>query len=62
VVIEQDCDTNGQSALSPIGLLTRQIDKIRREPLAVCQLIQPPYSPVLGVEMVEGRRLIALWA
>jgi len=30
--------------------------------LAHCQLIQPPYFPVLSIEEVEGRKLIVLWA
>lgn len=45
-----------------MGLLDNQLDKIQRELLAHCQLIQPPYFPVLSVEEVEGRKLIVLWA
>lgn len=39
-----------------------QLDKIQRELFAHCQLIQPPYFPVLSLEVVEGRNLIVLWA
>jgi hypothetical protein len=46
----------------PIGLVDNQLDKIQREFLAHCQLIQPPYFPVLSIEEVEGRMLIVLWA
>jgi len=62
VVIGQDCDAHGQPVFPPVGLPDNQLDKIQRELLAHCQLIQPPYFPVLSVEEVEGRRLIVLWA
>ena len=62
VVIGQDCDTNGQPVFPPVGLPDNQLDKIQRELLAHCQLIQPPYFPVLSIEEVEGRNLIVLWA
>jgi ATP-dependent DNA helicase RecG len=45
-----------------VGLADNQLDKIQRELLAHCQLIQPPYFPVLSIEEVEGRKLIVLWA
>lgn len=62
VVIGQDCDANGQPVFPPVGLAENQLDKIQRELLAHCQLIQPPYFPVLSIEEVEGRKLIVLWA
>ncbi len=62
VVIGQDCDANGQPAFPPVGLPDNQLDKIQRELLAHCQLIQPPYFPVLSIEEVEARKLIVLWA
>ena len=62
VVIGQDCDANGQPVFPPVGLADNQLDKIQRELLAHCQLIQPPYFPILSVEEVEGRKLIVLWA
>jgi ATP-dependent DNA helicase RecG len=62
VVIGQDCDVNGQPVFPPVGLADNQLDKIQRELLARCQLIQPPYFPVLSLEEVEGRKLIVLWA
>jgi ATP-dependent DNA helicase RecG len=46
----------------PVGWPDNQLDKIQRELLAACQLIQPPYFPVLSIEEVEGRKLIVLWA
>lgn len=62
VVIGQDCDANGQPLFPPVGLVENQLDKIQQELLAACQLIQPPYFPVLCVEEVEGRKLIVLQA
>lgn len=62
VVIGQDCDPHGRPVFPPAGLASNQIDKIQRELLATCQLIQPPYFPVLSIEEVEGRQLIVLWA
>ena len=41
VVIGQDCDANGQPVFPPQGLPDKQLDKIQRELLAHCQLIQP---------------------
>ena len=62
VVIGQDCDAHGQPVFPPTGLAANQLDKIQQELLAACQLIQPPYFPVLTVEVVEGRSLMVLWA
>ena len=38
------------------------MDKIQKELLGFCNLIQPPYFPVLSVERIEDRNLIVLWA
>ena len=62
VVIGQDCDANGQPVFPPVGLADKQLDKIQQALLAACQLIQPPYFPVLSIEEVEGHKLIVLWA
>lgn len=62
VVIGQDCDANGQPVFPPKGLDDHRLDRIQQELLAYCQLIQPPYFPILSVEVVEDRKLIVLWA
>ena len=62
VVIGQDCDAHGQPVFPPVGLAANQLDKIQQELLAACQLIQPPYFPVLTVGTVDGRNLMVLWA
>ncbi len=61
VVIGQDCDANSQPLFPPVGLAETLLDKIQRELLAACQLIQPPYFPTLSIEAVQGRKLIVLW-
>ena len=62
VVIGQDCDANGQPLFPPLGVAEHQLDKIQRELLAHCQLIQPPYFPTLHGVHVDGRKLIVLHA
>ena len=62
VVIGQDCDESGQPIFPPAGLAANQLDKIQQQLLAACQFIQPPYFPVLSIELVEGRNLLVLWA
>jgi ATP-dependent DNA helicase RecG len=61
VVIGQDCDKDGQPIFPPVGLKANQLDKIQRELLGYCHLIQPPYFPILSVEEYEGRNLLVLW-
>ncbi len=62
VVIGQDCDESGLPVFPPMGLPDNQLDRIQRELLGFCNLIQPPYFPMLSVEQFEGRNLIVLWA
>src|SRR5882757_2592918 len=58
VVIGQDCDQDGQPIFPPVGLKANQLDKIQGELLGYCNLIQPPYFPILSIEVFEGRNLI----
>ena len=62
VIIGQDCNESGQPVFPPVGLAANQLDKIQRELLGYCNLIQPPYFPMLSVEEFEGRHLIVLSA
>lgn len=62
VVIGQDCDEHGRPIFPPAGLADNQLDKIQRELLQYCHLIQPNYFPILCVEQFERRNLIVLWA
>ena len=62
VVIGQNCDAGGQPVFPPVGVLDNQLDKIQQELLAYCNLIQPPYFPVLAIEIVGDRNVMVLWA
>lgn len=62
IVIGLNCDGNGQPILPPVGLLDEQLDRIQRELLGACQLIQPPYFPLLSIEIIDGHKLIVLHA
>jgi len=62
VIIGQDCDDAGQPLFPPVGLRENQLDKLQRELLRVCNVIQPPYFPVLSIEKFEEKNLIVLWA
>lgn len=62
VVIGQDSDDDGRAIFPPIGLQDNQLDRIQRELLQHCKLIQPNYFPVLSMPQVDGRNLIVLWA
>ena len=62
VVIGQDCDADGRPVFPPAGLAETQLDKIQQELLAACQLIQPPYFPLLSMDEVDGRKLMVLQA
>jgi len=61
VVSGQDCDDDGVPMFPPVGLRANQLDKIQRELLQYCHLIQPNYFPILSIEEYEGRNLIVLW-
>ena len=62
IVIGQDCDDKGQPIFPPVGLRDNQLDKIQRELLSYCNLIQPSYTPILSIERFQERNLIVLWA
>ncbi len=62
VVLGQDCDESGMPVFPPQGLPNTQLDRIQRELLGFCNLIQPPYFPMLSVERFDERNLIVLWA
>ena len=56
------CGATATGENPPTGLPAQQLDKIQQELLAYCNSLQPPYFPVLSVEVVEGRNLLVLWA
>lgn len=62
VVIGQDCDEHGLPVFPPVGVAESLHDRIQRELLAYCKLIQPPYFPRLSLAEFAGRKLIVIWA
>lgn len=62
VVIGQDCGADGRPVFPPVGLKDNQLDKIQRELLKTCKLIEPPYFPILSVDCFKGKNIIVLWA
>lgn len=62
VVIGQDSNASSRPIFPPVGLADNQLDKIQRELLAACQLIQSPYFPLLSKEVLDGRNLLVLKA
>ncbi len=60
VVIGQDCDSAGQPIFPPAGIPENKLDRIQQELLGYCNLIQPPYFPLLTIEEIESRKLIIL--
>jgi ATP-dependent DNA helicase RecG len=62
VIIGQDCDGTGSPVFPPVGVDPKALDKIQQELQTYCNLIQPPYFPLLSVEIFEGRTLLILWA
>lgn len=62
IIIGQDCDDNGQPVFPPVGLAQGELDRIQRELLGHCNLIQPSYFPILSLEHFQDRHLIVLWA
>lgn len=60
VVIGQNCNDSGQPIFPPVGIPENKLDKIQQELLGYCNLLQPPYFPILTFEEVEGRKLIVL--
>jgi ATP-dependent DNA helicase RecG len=54
--------TNPAGRYFPVGLSDDHLDRIQQELLGCCNLIQPPYFPILSVEEYGGKKLIVLWA
>ena len=47
IAIGQDCDSDGVPVFPPAGLSEKELDRIQQELLAYCNLMQPPYFPML---------------
>ena len=58
VVSEED----GLPVLPPVGMTKGLVEKINKELLNVCNLIEPRYIPVSDVVYYEDKQLFLLWA
>jgi ATP-dependent DNA helicase RecG len=54
-------DKDGEPVLPPQGVPVKQLDRIQKELLQYCNLIQPPYFPLFGTEVVDGQTVVILW-
>ncbi len=48
-------------SLPPRGVPVKQLDRIQKELLQCCNLIQPTYFPLFGTEVVDGQTVVILW-
>ena len=56
-------ERGGQPVLPPVGLSPGEVEAIQKEVLNLGHgAIQPQYHPIIVPEMVEGRRVLVLWA
>lgn len=62
IVVGLECDQDGQPIYPPQGIPANQLDRIQRELLSFCKLMEPAYFPLLSLEPVDGRNLLILWA
>ena len=62
VIIGQDCNEDGQPIFPRLACGTTSWTRFSGELLATCNLIQPPYFPILSIEKVKGKNLLVLWA
>jgi len=53
---------DGQPVLPPVGVPSNQLDRIQRELLQYCNLIQPPYFSNVSIESYMGKTVVVLWA
>jgi len=53
---------DGVPVLPPAGVPQGQLDRIQRELVQYCNLIQPPYFPKVSIEQYKGQTLVVLWA
>lgn len=54
-------EENGRPKLPITGLALSEIDKIQKELLAKCKLIQPSYTPIVDTAQYEGKNILVVW-
>lgn len=55
-------EKNGIPVFPIKGLEKRSIDRIQRELLQKCNLLEPRYLPVVEVNSFEGKEIVVIWA
>ena len=54
-------EVEGSFVLPPKGIPKNKIDKVQKELLQFCNLIEPVYFPVVSIEEYQGKNLIVIW-
>lgn len=54
-------EENGRPKMPITGLELSEIDKIQKELLAKCKLIQPSYTPIVDVAQYKGKNILVVW-
>ena len=54
-------EENGRPKMPITGLELSEIDKIQKELLAKCKLIQPSYIPIVDVAQYKGKNILVVW-
>jgi ATP-dependent DNA helicase RecG len=54
-------EENGVPVLPPTGITKGSADKISKELIRICNLLEPRYIPVIDVTTYNGKQLILLW-
>ncbi len=63
LVLGVEDDGNGRAVLPPKGLAPDRLEEVQRQVTGLCRkLLHPEYQPILSVEEVDGRHLLAIWA
>jgi len=54
-------EKNGLAILPPVGLETKNIDKIQKKIRGNCKRIAPEYSPIFSPEIYQGKQILIIW-
>lgn len=54
-------EKDGKPVRPAVGVQENQLDKIQKELLQYCNLIQPTHFPLLSIEKLDGQTAVVLW-
>lgn len=54
-------EKNGQPILPPVGIAQEKIDTIQKQIVEVSFLIEPHYSPVIELTVIESKHILLIW-